>query len=264
MLHGRAAEQAGTVPRTAVQGETGMLQIAIVEDEKECLSQLSGYAARYGEEHGLELRISEFLDAGALLQGYDGRFDILLLDIELPQVNGMRAAEEIRAKDPDVVIMFITNMAQYAIQGYAVGALDYVLKPVSWYTFQVRFGRAVERAASRRDDELLLSTRDGVVRLHARAIHYIEIQNRMLHYHTGSGDYEVRGTLQSAEKQVAPWHFARCNHWYLVNLEHVRQVKGNLVVVGGDDPESAAELEISRRSKSAFLDALTRYMGGNI
>ena len=67
------------------------------------------------------------------MSGYRFQFDIILMDIEMRFMDGMSAAEEIRQMDKDVVIIFITNMPQYAIRGYAVEALDYMLKPVSYF-----------------------------------------------------------------------------------------------------------------------------------
>lgn len=81
--------------------------------------------------------------------GYKAVYDIILMDIEMKFMDGMMAAEEIRKVDTEVIIIFITNSPQYAIKGYAVDALDYVLKPVSYYAFSQRLGRAVERVARR-------------------------------------------------------------------------------------------------------------------
>ena len=159
--------------------------------------------------------------------------------------------------DSDVVLMFVTNMAQYAINGYAVGALDFVLKPVNYYTFTVRFARAIQRARQRENGQILLTLPDCVRRLDTQQIYYVEVQNRMLHYHTELGEFVLRGTMQSAEKELSRYHFVRCNHWYLVNLSHVAEVRRDMVVVAG------TELEISRRNRTAFLTALTEYVGGN-
>ena len=174
----------------------------------------------------------------------------------MPRVGGMEAAQAIREVDENVVLVFITNMAQYAIKGYSVGALDFVMKPVSYYTFQMKFTRALERAAKRRNEEILLTLPDRIQRIGVQQIHYVEVQDHMLHYHTEQGEYVLRGTLQNAEKQLAPYHFARCNHWYIVNLAHVQQVKRDTVVVAGH------ELEISRRARTGFLNTLTDYIGG--
>ena len=171
------------------------------------------------------------------------------------KLNGMETAREIRKKDQDVVLVFITNMAQYAINGYDVGALDYVLKPINYYTFSVRLDRAVSRVKKRQPEEILLNLPDGIKRLKVDRIHYVEVQNRMLHYHTEDGIFVVRGTLQGAEETLKESHFVRCNHWYLVNLQYVSEIRRNIVIVAGD------ELEISRRNKTAFLSELTDYMG---
>lgn len=234
-----------------------LLQIAIVEDEEEAVQQMQQYINRYAADNDRAFKVYVFRDGSEILQGYEPKYDIILLDIEMPKISGMEAATAIRKMDDNVVMMFITNMAQYAIKGYAVGALDFIMKPMSYYTFQMKFMRAIGRAAKRRNEELLLNLPERVVRIGVRQIHYVEVQNRMLYYHTDEGEYVLRGTMQSAEQALKPYHFAKCNHWYIVNLMHVQEVRKDVVVVAGH------ELEISRRSRAAFLTALTDYMGGS-
>ncbi len=233
------------------------MRIAVVEDEEAQREQLQSYIQQYAEEIGQPFEVATFSSALDLLDDYTPQYDIILLDIELPGINGMEAAERLRTLDADVVLMFVTNMAQYAIHGYAVGALDFVLKPVNYYTFSVRFARAIQRAKQRRSGQILLNLPDCVRRIDTQQIYYVEVQNRMLHYHTELGEFVLRGTMQSAEKELSRYHFVRCNHWYLVNLSHVTEVRREMVLVAG------AELEISRRNRTAFLTALTEYVGGN-
>lgn len=234
-----------------------MLRIAIVEDEESCIGQLKEYIGQYAGENGLEAEIQVFHDGLEIVEAYQPVYDIILLDIEMPRMNGMDAAESIRKRDQDVVLVFITNMAQYAIRGYAVDALDFVMKPITYYTFSMRLARAIGRVKKKESSTVLLNLPGGgVKRLDTKTIYYIESQNRMLHYHTQEGVYTVRGTMQSAEKQLRDYHFVKCNYWYLVNLMHATEMRKDKVVVGG------AELEISRRNRSAFLSELTAYVGG--
>ncbi len=235
-----------------------MYHIAIVEDETEYQNQLKEYIEKYGQEHHLEFQISVFGDGEEILEGYVPHYDVILLDIEMPKVNGMDAAERIRTMDESVVLMFITNMASYAIRGYGVGALDFVMKPINYYTFSLKMTRALKRVKQQEQKTILLTLPDGVKKLELNEIYFIEVQNRMLYYHTVEGDYIVRGTMQAAESMMAEYPFAKCNHWYLVNLMHVKETKGGMVTVG------PFELEISRRNKTSFLKALTEYMGGNV
>lgn len=233
-----------------------MYHIAIVEDELIFSNQLQEYMKQYQEEHNVRFKISVFHDGAEIVQNYQAIYDIILLDISMPQMNGMDAAKIIREKDSDVSLMFITNMASYAIKGYEVGALDFVMKPINYYTFSMKLGRALKRTIQRARQDILLTLPDGVKKFHISDILYVEVQNRMLHYHTLEEEYVVRGTMQSVEELLAPYPFVKCNHWYIVNLMHVSEVHKSIVIVGGH------ELEISRRNRTAFLKALTEYIGG--
>lgn len=235
-----------------------MYHVAIVEDEASFATQLQEYLKQYEEENDVRFKISVFGDGAEILEDYQPLYDIILLDIEMPKVNGMKAAEEIRAQDADVTLMFITNMANYAIRGYEVGALDFVMKPINYYTFSMKMTRVLKRTKQKAQQDILLTLPDGVKKLNVQQIYYVEVQNRMLYYHTDEGVFVMRGTMQSVEQMLAPYAFAKCNHWYIVNLKHVSEVKKTTAVVAGH------ELEVSRRNRTAFLKALTDYVGGTL
>ena len=185
------------------------------------------------------------------------RPQLLVTDVVLPGLDGFGAAEKIRAVDGDAVLVFVTNMAQYAIKGYEVDALDYVLKPVNYYQFCTKLSRAVQRVERRRGGQVVLQLAGGGMQvLSTNDIYYLETRDRLLWYHTAKGEFSVRASLASAEKQLAQYHFSRCNQCYLVNLRHVRGVQDDLVQVGEE------RLEISRRQRTAFLAALAAYVGG--
>ena len=233
-----------------------MYHIAIVEDEASFAEQLQEYLKQYEEENDVRFKVSVFGDGAEILEGYEPLYDIILLDIEMPKVNGMKAAEQIRAQDSDVTLMFITNMASYAIRGYEVGALDFVMKPINYYTFSMKMTRVLKRTKQKAQQEILLTLPDGVKKLNVQQIYYVEVQNRMLSYHTDEGVFQMRGTMQSVEQMLSPYAFAKCNHWYIVNLKHVSEVRKTTAIVAGH------ELEVSRRNRTAFLKALTEYVGG--
>lgn len=233
-----------------------MYHIAIVEDEAAFAAQLQEYLKQFQEENDVRFKISVFGDGEEILKDYQPLYDIIMLDIEMPKVNGMQAAEQIREQDTDVTLMFITNMAAYAIRGYEVGALDFVMKPINYYTFSMKLTRVLKRTKQKAQQEILLTLPDGVKKLNVQQIYYVEVQNRMLSYHTDEGVFEMRGTMQSVEQMLAPYAFAKCNHWYIVNLKHVSEVRKTTAIVAG------SELEVSRRNRTAFLKALTEYVGG--
>lgn len=233
-----------------------MYHIAIVEDEREYAEQLCQFLKQYEEEKNVKFEVTFFYDGAEILKDYQAIYDLILLDIEMPEVNGMDAADRIRQVDQDVVMMFITNMAQYAIRGYAVDAVDFVMKPITYYTFAVRLERAIRRVKKKDTGTVLLNFAGGMKKLSTRQIYYVESQNRMLYYHTDEGKFAIRGTMQSVEKELSPYHFVKCSHWYLVNLMYVTEISKDRAVVAGE------ELEISRRNKTAFMTELMNYIGG--
>lgn len=237
-----------------------MLQIAVAEDQEPVRQELCDYIRRYTQENGAQFAVSAFENGVQLLEASEpGRFDIIFLDIEMPEMDGMTAAERLRAFDKEAVIVFVTNMAQYAIRGYQVEALDYVLKPINYAQFAVKLARAVQRVQSRKGGQVALPLAGGGVRVvDTNDIYYLETRDRMLYYHTAAGEFAVRASLQSAEKQLEPYHFARCNQCYLVNLRYVCAAENDYVQV------QDAKLEISRRQRAAFLAAVASYIGGAV
>ena len=97
-----------------------MFKIAIVEDQEETRESLNRFVRQYAQEQGLQVEISLITDGAEIAEHYTPGFDIIFMDVEMPRLDGFGAAEAIRAVDADVVLVFVTNMAQYAIRGYEV------------------------------------------------------------------------------------------------------------------------------------------------
>jgi len=235
-----------------------MLNIAVVEDQDEMRDRLCGFIRQYADEQSLQQTTTALSDGALLVKDYQpGSYDIIFMDVEMPQMGGFAAAERIREIDPETVLVFVTNMAQYAIRGYSVDALDYVLKPVDYYQFSTKLSRAIQRVQRRRGGQVVLQLAGGGMQvLDTSDIYYLETHNRLLWYHTSKGEFSVRASLASAEKQLAQYHFSRCNQCYLVNLKYVKAVENDFVHVNTD------RLEISRRQRAAFLTAVASYIGG--
>ena len=232
-----------------------MLRIAIVEDEENYISVLKGYLQRYKEESGEQIEVTVYHDGDEIAAFYRAQFDIILMDIEMKFIDGMTAAEEIRKIDSSVFIIFITNAAQYAIRGYEVGALDYILKPVAYFTFVQKLGRAVAKLKKRCEKWVTIPVRGGVVRTALSDIYYIESEGHSLTYHMKEGTEVSSATMKSVESAMENMDFVRINKCYLVNLEHVDGVKDKYAVVHGE------KLLISRSRMKPFMQELTRYWG---
>ena len=177
------------------------------------------------------------------------------MDIEMKFIDGMTAAEEIRKVDSSVSILFITNAPQYAIRGYEVGALDYILKPVSYFTFSQKLGRAVGKLKKRSRKWITVPVKGGVMRMELSDVYYIESEGHNLIYHAKEGSVVSSGTMKSVETAMEGMDFSRINKCYLVNLEHIDGVQDKYAIVHGE------RLLISRPRTKQFMQELTRYWG---
>lgn len=140
------------------KGGRPMPRIAVVDDQPDMRQQLCSMIDQYSRENNCMLEVTTFSDGAQIITNYCKGFDIIFLDIEMPELGGMDAAERIRTVDPDVVLVFVTNMAQYAIRGYEVDALDFVLKPVNYYQFSTKLARALQRVQRRKGGQIALQT----------------------------------------------------------------------------------------------------------
>ena len=234
------------------------MRIAVVEDDRECAETLLSHLDRYRQEQGISLQADRYSDGTAIVDAFQGQYDIALLDVQMQEMDGMTAAAELRRRDPELVIIFITNMAQYAIQGYSVGALDYLLKPVSYFALSQRLDRAVEWLnwmGRKKNSYLPVQVKGGGRKLNIASIRYIESRGHTILVHTTKEEIQIGGTMAELEGQLSDHGFSRCNKGYLVNLAHVDAVQDGCAVVGEE------KLIISRGRKNSFMKQLADYIG---
>ena len=231
-----------------------MIHIALVEDEEEYRKVFLGYLRRYEQESGRQFRISVFPDGEDIISSYKADYDLILMDIAMRFMDGMTAAEKIRELDQEVVIIFITNMPQFVMKGYAVDALDYVLKPVNYFAFSQRIERAISRMSRRREQYFTVPVRGGIRKLSVSNILYVEVQDHDLLFHTRNESILTRGSLAEVEAKLGNAGFFRCNKYCLVNLAFADSLQGIDLVVAGE------HIQVSRAKKKAVLDALNNYL----
>ena len=233
-----------------------MPRIAVVDDQPDMRQQLCSMIDQYSRENNCMLEVTAFSDGAQVITNYCKGFDIIFLDVEMKHLDGMETARRIRERDGGVLIVFITNMAQYAIRGYAVGALDYVLKPVPYFAFSQQLQKAVEKVSRHARHYLAVPVEGGLRRLDTVQIYYLESEGHRVHFYTEDGEFTAPGALKTFEEKLAACPFARCNRGYLVNLAQVRGVQQGVVEVG------PYELQVSRPKRKSFLAALADHIGG--
>ncbi|MBR1813008.1 MAG: response regulator transcription factor [Lachnospiraceae bacterium] len=229
-----------------------MIKIALVDDEAQHRAALEKHLTAFfrGKD---TIQCAPFSDALDLLNCYDFSFDIIFLDIDMKHSNGMEAARRLRKMDDRVLLVFETRLAQYAVEGYLVDAVGYLIKPIDYYSLSLVMTKAYSALQkARKTAKIVVMDMDRKVLVDSTEIRYIEVLDHMLIYHTVSGDRKDWNTLNRREKELTPFSFFRCHRCFLVNLRHVT----------GIDPASdevmlgEVRLPISRGKKAALLDAV--------
>lgn len=231
------------------------IRVAIVEDDKAVQTLLSSYFERFQKESGKAFALSLFDNGELFLAHYLPIFDLVLMDIEMPGIDGMETAKRLRQIDANVVLIFVTNLAQYALKGYEVEAVDFAVKPLSYEDFVLKIKKGI-RYIKRETSFLISLTESEKISIKTSELYYVEVQRHYLVFHTLTKDYSCRGSLKGYEELLQAYGFRRCNNCYLVNLAYVKAIEKDQVLIG---PHT---LFISRRKKAEFLEEFTKYMGG--
>ncbi|MBR4165174.1 MAG: response regulator transcription factor [Lachnospiraceae bacterium] len=236
-----------------------MIQIALVEDTAEDREQFLSAFAAYRKSDPLPFSVAVFETKAAFLEDFAGQFDLIFLDIELPDGNGIEIGRQIRGTDANVVIAFLTRMGQFAIQGYEVDASDYILKPLNEAIFAVKMKKLLRRVWHSRSAGIPLSIGGGKQIIDAQTILYVEVFKHDVTYHTAGGSFTERGSLKDAEAALSKACFARSGNSFLVNLRHVAGIgKTELSLDNGET------LPVSRSRRKELADAFNRYLGGSL
>lgn len=230
------------------------MRIAIVDDKKEIQQQLGEFIKTYSTDQQIPITVTYFSNGLEIVDNYRSNFDVIYFDVQMPIMDGMTAAKKIRQVDENVIIVFLTNYVQWAVEGYSVNAFDFILKPLSYFVFTEHF-KKIQRKILESNKSILIKNKNGMIRILLNNLYFVESNGHYLIFHTVEKDIETIDSMKKIESELASKNFFRCNNGYLVNLAHVNNFTGNIVQVGHYD------LQISRPRKKLFIQALTNYLG---
>lgn len=232
-----------------------MVHVAIVEDSPFDQKMLVDCLQEYESETGTKMQILVYPSGEKLLERYPDNLDILFMDIMMGNMDGLKTARLVRRQDTKVILIFVTSMIQYAIQGYSVDAMDFIVKPVTYTGIKLRLDRALCKLQQSAPIHVEVANSDGTYQVDARDICYVETFNHKVIVHTKTQVIPANASLRSFEKTLEKLPFFRCHTSFLVNLQYVDKIQGNDIWVNGQ------LLSISRYRRKEFLEAWSAYLG---
>jgi two-component system response regulator LytT len=234
-----------------------MYRILIVEDDDREAKRLSSLLERYGKEHRTELQTRRLASAFDLAEAAQ-EADLVFLDIELPGTDGMKAARELRDSGLDVPIVFVTNLAQYAVEGYAVSALDFIVKPVDYAALTLRMDRAVKAMEARSERTICIQSKQGLHAVQARDLILVETRGHDIAYCLADGsELLARKALREAASELPSPPFLQISSGCIINMAHATGMEGSKIELS-----DGRAVYMSRGHRKSCLQALAHYLGG--
>lgn len=237
-----------------------MYQICIVDDEDISLNQLKEILLKFFKEKSIQVEIFSFNNPVNFIDKFiPNKYDIIFLDISMPQINGIDVGKKIREKDISTTIIFTTSLIQYALSGYEVNAFDYLLKPINYSSLALTLQRWL-KLQNNNDNSITIKYKNSFIKLDIISILYIEVIDHKLIIHTKNEDYSLRDSLDNYIDKLKDYNFSLCNRCYLVNLRYVTKIDDGIAYLG------KIGLVISRAKKKAFIEQLNNYLslGGGL
>lgn len=235
-----------------------MIKIAFCDDDASVLGELKSLLGRYCTKHGLEIEYAAFGSSLELLDEIEKgvRYDILFLDVILPNENGIDIAKEIRQYDNVVKIIFLTSSSEFAVQSYTVGAYFYQMKPIWEENFFRLMDSAISACQKERQHSLVLRCKSGITRIDLDRLEYCEVYGRTLTFYMEGGKVlKGTGSMDKLYGQLLQYeNFVRPHRSFLINMEYIRKISSKAIMM-----ENLAEIPIPHGKCSEIKNLYLEY-----
>lgn len=229
------------------------MKIAVVDDDPRYSNQLLDYIQRFEKTSDEDFQVDTFKSGLEIMFDFKPIYDVFLLDIKMPDMDGMELAQFIRSIDQHAVIMFVTTTPHFAVHGYEVGAFDYLVKPVDYGTFEIVFQSALKKVG-RSCEQIMITSEGEDIFLDTSEIIFVEVSDHLISLHTINGTYAFFSSLKDMEKKLGTCHFIKCNKSTLINLSHIIRIQSDVIRVTGNHM-----IVSSRNKKKAVQKAFMAY-----
>lgn len=235
-----------------------MIKVLIVEDYPDEADALREALAAYAKKHNVEFSVVWSEKAKALVSG-EKTFDLVFLDIELPDMSGMDAATLMRSFDKGTPIIFTTSLSQYAAKSYEVDAAGFIVKPVTLPKLEMCMDKVMGSLQRAQNAKIVLPQAGGVRVLLTREIVYVELvrHDLMIHLYGQKEPIKIRGTIKQVLDSIdAEGPLLQVSSGCLVNMDYISLISGNDVQLA-----DGTILAVSRARKKDVVARFSSYIG---
>ena len=231
-----------------------MIKIAVCDDEPVMCRRLEQMVAFGLEQWDEPFRIICYTNAIQFLHS-PLDYDLVFLDIQMPNLDGIGLAKRLREKEFEGVLIFVTVQKEYMLDAFEVEAMDYLCKAVDECRLERALERSLRRLRRKEERYLTIRTMNWCRNVKLKDIYYCEVVNRKIYLHMKDGVLEYYGKIKEVEQQTAP-DFIRCHRSFLVNPEHLSEYRNGQAVL-----ENGEQVPVSKNCHAAFMKKMMEYMG---
>lgn len=212
------------------------MRIAACDDDANFLQELSGLLSKYGEENGCNIEYKTYTNPLELVAQIEKgmHYDVILLDVFMPGINGIQCAKDIRTFDSFVKIIFLTSSSEFAVESYSVRAYQYLLKPIQKENLFLTLRLLEKEADTVEKNILVFKSKTGITKIALSKLEYCEVINRKIMLHLINGE-ECECNLRMnelEEKLTAYGMFLKPHRSFLVNMDHIHTLATHSIIMG--------------------------------
>lgn len=236
-----------------------MVKISICDDEISFCNTLEDLLIKYSDIHKIDFTITKFESSIGFLDAYTTDTDIVFLDIQMPIQNGLVVAEELRKKDTNVFLIFLTSLRQYVFRGYDFHAYQYILKPVNYRKIEILLDELIPKLHKNNEKCIFVKVKGDIHKIFLSDLKFIETNSRKALLHIDTQTLLVNKKMHEFDAILPTELFFRCHSSYIVNLSYISKIVGYDIYLSTGDV-----LPLSKHKKGDLLKQLAIYWGGEI
>ena len=235
------------------------MNIVICEDNIEELNIINEYIEQWSKNNNIKVKIDKYQSSESFLFEWTdyNKYDIVFFDIKMKKVSGIELSNLVREKNKVVDIVFVTGMIEYALHGYKVSAMQYLLKPIKQDDIYSCLNKVLERIDSTDESSkfMIIKTPKKSMKLNYDEIYYFEMFSPNIVIHTIKEEIALRKKISEIEKELKSSSFIRCHRSYIVNLKYVKSISKKTIIL-----ENEVNIPLSRNKYKEVNDYFINYL----